>query len=200
MKKIVSFLCGFCSCFVMMLLIGSSLFSSHAEIQKYEFEKSAASVYMNGIEKKIDTYQYKENTYVKLNDLKGNLNNLNIVESKKLGIYITEKTGFGILEYKGKKYIEGGIFLKRLVLADAPYQYMSNLNAIFKTSTKKAGSAELALRVKPERSINGIGLEYGDGVYGYLQYFEYDDTKSKLIDLIKICYENEKYLKEKSKK
>lgn len=126
-----------------------------------------------------------------MTDLKSNLKNLDLVwDDATKSVYISEQTGLGLLEYKGKTYVDLRRIAFRYQNGGLPYSYDTKLGII-------------------GRSENGMGITVVDDIgfinrydgeindhYPNSAYFEYDKIKEDLVTLLKVTYENEKYIKE----
>lgn len=167
--------------------------NAKAKMETYEFSKVGYPVYVNGEKKDIDAYNYNGYTYVRINDLKKNLNNLSIVwDNNSKAVYVAERTGLGILNYKGKKYVDLACMAERYSGGIIPYTYSCKFNDI---SNAVNSNNYLEVGIKVNRDIDPDSSVVH---YPKLCYCEYNNIKNNIVTLLKMSYENEKYIKETS--
>jgi len=187
-KNTSLFLGGFVCCLIMVWILGGNGAKSYADSNTYTFLKASYPIYVNGVEKKVAAYNYEGNTYLKIRDLKDNLNNLSIEWSDTdKTVYIAEKTGLGILEYQGKKCIELSFLSDRYAKKYGnvvPYEYywMSG-------GYRMMGEGDNSEHVYLSQIFTVP--EYEGCIYN-----DYDLVNEQLLQLIHMCYENEKSIRE----
>jgi len=107
MKKVLTFLSGFCCCLLVVLFLNSQTVDSYASDNVLNFIKVTYPIFINGEESDVEAYNYNCNTYLKIADLNKELNNLNVYWSnEKKAVDIVEATGFGYMYKDGIKYVD----------------------------------------------------------------------------------------------
>lgn len=190
MKRVLIFLSGFLCCLIFIQLFGEGSNSiTNAKNKTYEFVKAEYPIYVNGVLKNVEAYNYKGYTYLKMNDLKSTLNNLNLEwDNSSCSVYIGEKTGLGFLAYNGKTYVDLARIAFRYQNGRLPYCYDTKLDCIYKSEGETI-EEEVWIELLSKKA--DVSSHYPNS-----GYFEYELIKENLIQLLKMTYENESYINE----
>jgi hypothetical protein len=117
MKKVLTFLSGFCCCLLVVLFLNSQTVDSYAIDNVLKFTKVTYPIYINGVKSDTEAYNYNGNTYLKIADLNKNLNNLSVYWSdEKKEVNVVEATGLGYMYKDGITYVD----IRRMVQKSIP--------------------------------------------------------------------------------
>ncbi len=140
-------------------------------------------IYINGEEKNISSFELTQKTYVDIEQLSKFLNNLSFQwteENKSLILY--ERSGFGILNDKGEKYIEVSGLANRydFLFGELPYTYQPDGRTFLERSTNNAVT----------RKFDSV--MYGDKRFTYDALFiKQEDLTNQIEQYLNIIYNNE---------
>jgi len=140
-------------------------------------------IYINGEEKNISSFELTQKTYVDIEQLSKFLNNLSFQwteENKSLILY--ERSGFGILNDKGEKYIEVSGLANRydFLFGELPYTYQPDGRAFLERSTNNAVTKKFD------------SVMHGDKRFTYDALFiKQEDLTNQIEQYLNIIYNNE---------
>jgi len=140
-------------------------------------------IYINGEEKNISSFELTQKTYVDIEQLSKFLNNLSFQwteENKSLILY--ERSGFGVLNDKGEKYIEVSGLANRydFLFGELPYTYQPDGRTFIERNTSSGVT----------KKFNSV--MYDDKKFTYDALFIKQEDLINQIELyLKIIYTNE---------
>ncbi len=138
---------------------------------------------INGEEKNISSFELNDKTYVDIEQLSKLLNNLSVQwteENKSLILY--ERSGFGILNDKGEKYIEVSGLANRydFMFGELPYTYQPDGRTFLERNTSSGVT----------KRFNSVMYDDKRSTYDSL-FIKQEDLISQIEQYLKIIYSNE---------